>query len=139
MKNIIHSVLPLAEKWAPSQVEQLSAVRKQQETETLKVTVLGDFKAGKSTLLNHLFLQNALLPTDVAESTAVPTVLCDGNPCMQLWKRDAYGAEYLVESVTDISAENLASYITAGTEEQRLELSRQYKCGYHNQLNVGGS
>lgn len=126
MKNIINSVLPLAEKWAPSQVEQLSAVRKQQETETLKVTVLGDFKAGKSTLLNHLFLQNALLPTDVAESTAVPTVLCDGNHCMQLWKRDAYGAEYLVESVTDVSAEKLASYITAGTEEQRLELSRRY-------------
>ena len=126
MKNIIHSVLPLAEKWAPSQVEQLREVRKQLETETLKVTVLGDFKAGKSTLLNHLFLQQALLPTDVAESTAVPTVLCDGNPCMQLWKRDAYGAEYLVESVTDISAENLASYITADTDEQRLELSRRY-------------
>lgn len=126
MKNIISSVFPLAEKWAPSQVAQLISVRKQLEADNLKVTVLGDFKAGKSTLLNHLFLQRALLPTSVAESTAVPTVLCNGDSCLQLWKRDAFGEEYQVETITDISAEKLTSYITAGTEEQRLELSQRY-------------
>lgn len=126
LEDIISSALPLAEKWAPSQAPRLHSVRKQLEAETLKITVLGDFKAGKSTLLNHMFLQSNLLPTEVAESTAVPTVLCNGNPALQLWKRDAHGMEHLVETMDGISAAQLVDYITAGTEAQRLELSRRY-------------
>ena len=43
------------------------------KTETCRIAVIGQFKAGKSTLINKVFLKEDILFTDVLEATAVPT------------------------------------------------------------------
>lgn len=90
-----------------------------------KVAVIGDFKAGKSTLINRLFLKDALLPTDYQECTAVPTRIMSGAPGLQIWKRDAAGVETLVRSVSELSADNLKSETTAGSAAARDRLTKE--------------
>ncbi len=41
--------------------------------EVYKIAVVGEFKSGKSTLINKIFLQDDVLFTDIMEATAVPT------------------------------------------------------------------
>lgn len=126
LEQIIQEALPMAEKWAPSQVAGLRKSEEELHKASLKITFLGDFKAGKSTLLNRLFIGKQLLPTAVAESTAVPTLLRTGEPCLQLMKREADGRERVVETLTNITPEILAEYLTAPDEAKRLELSQRY-------------
>lgn len=126
LEQIITEALPMAETWAPSQATGLRQLAAELRKETLKITVLGDFKAGKSTLLNRLFLRQSLLPTAVAESTAIPTILRSGEPCLQLMKRESNGQERVVETLTTIDAETLAAHLTAESESKRLELSQRY-------------
>ena len=45
----------------------------------MKVVVLGDFKAGKSTIIKRLFLRKPILPRRHAECTAVPTYITNGE------------------------------------------------------------
>jgi hypothetical protein len=57
---------------------KLNDVQKRIEEGRLRVAVLGQFKRGKSTLLNAL-LGVPLLPTGVTPVTAIPTVIKAGN------------------------------------------------------------
>lgn len=126
LEQIINEALPMAEKWAPSQVAGLRKLEAELQNPSLKIAFLGDFKAGKSTLLNRLFIGQQLLPTNVAESTAVPTLLRAGELCLQLMKREADGRERVVETLTNITPETIADYLTAPDEAKRLELSQCY-------------
>ncbi|MCP4345799.1 MAG: hypothetical protein GY795_09765 [Desulfobacterales bacterium] len=47
--------------------------------DTYKITVVGEFKAGKSTLINQVFLKDNALFTDIMEATAVPTEIHFGR------------------------------------------------------------
>ena len=65
----------------PSQAKllgQLNHLRDRLSTERFQLAVLGQFKRGKSTLLNAL-LRADLLPTGVVPVTALPTFLEDGK------------------------------------------------------------
>ena len=44
-----------------------------------RIAVIGEFKAGKSTLINLVFLKDNILFTDVMEATAVPTEIGYGE------------------------------------------------------------
>lgn len=48
------------------------------ESATYKIAVAGEFKTGKSTLINRIFLKENLLFTDIMEATAVPVEICYG-------------------------------------------------------------
>jgi hypothetical protein len=48
-------------------------------SDTYKIVVAGEFKTGKSTLINRVFLKEDLLFTDIMEATAVPTEICYGS------------------------------------------------------------
>lgn len=55
-------------------LEQLERLRDRLATERFQLAVLGQFKRGKSTLLNAL-LRDAVLPTGVVPVTAIPTFI----------------------------------------------------------------
>lgn len=112
--------------FAPSMVARLASLQKQTENRMMKVVVLGDFKAGKSTIINRLFLRKPILPRRHAECTAVPTYITNGAPRLQLWKREKDGSETLVRDIPDITAEELESCITAGNDKKRGEMAKLY-------------
>ncbi len=94
---------------------------------SLKVVVIGDFKTGKSTLINRLFLERNVLPVDYLEATAVPTHLSSGQMRMETWKRDTTTQdETLVESRENFLPEDVARVVTAQSDEERARLAKQY-------------
>ncbi|QDO90013.1 hypothetical protein FNH13_18185 [Ornithinimicrobium ciconiae] len=66
------------EQGRPDLVEHLEAARTRLRQGTATVAVVGEFKQGKSTLVNAL-LQTAVCPVDADIVTAVPTVVSHGE------------------------------------------------------------
>lgn len=128
ISEIIQSAISLADKYcSASEVEKLRALEQSIGQGNLKVVVLGDFKAGKSTLLNRLFLKRELLPTDYLEATAVPTYLSNGAAQrLCTWKRNEDGTAVLVEEKHEFTGADIAAKVTASSEEQRAKMAQQY-------------
>lgn len=125
--DIIDKNIGIARQCAPDQVADLEVLKAKVLNTQMKVTVLGDFKAGKSTILNRLFLKEPLLPVDYGECTAVPTQIANGPRRLQLWKRDhATGAESLVQEMDSFDDSTLAAMITAVDESARAEKAEKY-------------
>ena len=124
--DIITSAIALAQEHTPQLAEQLTQLQNSLQQSTLKVVVLGDFKAGKSTLLNRLFLKTNLLPTEYLEATAVPTCLSEGEFCMQIWQRNDDGTETMVNTRASFTDAELADAVTASTPEVRAEMAEKY-------------
>lgn len=127
INDIIQSAISLSEKYQKSpQTRQLRALADAIAQDKLKVVVLGDFKAGKSTLLNRLFIRKDMLPTDYQEATAVPTHLSSGSMGMNTWRRNPDGEEVLVNERISFSDADVAATVTASSEEERARKAQQY-------------
>lgn len=127
INDIIQSAISLSEKYRKDELsEQLHTLAEAIEQDKLKVVVLGDFKAGKSTLLNRLFIRKDMLPTDHLEATAVPTHLSRGSMGMNTWMRNPDGEEVLVNERISFSDADVAATVTASSEEERARKAQQY-------------
>lgn len=126
IKEIIESALPIAEKYSIGNVAALHRLLKAIDDPTMKVVVLGDFKAGKSTLLNRVFLKEELLPRDHLEATAVPTYVRSGEPLLEIWQRNADGSETLLDTKRDFSADDIRAYVTTPSQEELGKRAAQY-------------
>lgn len=126
IQNIITAAKPLAKTYAPEVESKLCKLETAMQSTALKIVVLGDFKAGKSTLINTLFLKEKLLPTDCLEATAVPTWLSSGAPCMETWLRNDDGSETMVNSRNSFSDAELAAAVTADSDADRAEKAEKY-------------
>ena len=126
IKNVITGALAMAEKWAPAQVETLKRLDSELASDVFKVVFLGDFKAGKSTVINKLFLRQDLLPYDVLETTAVPTHIRNGNDGLQVWQKQSNGPDQLVHSQAQIQEHDIEKWVTASSEEGRAKIAQTY-------------
>jgi GTP-binding protein EngB required for normal cell division len=73
VKNAIESVASIAELHGEhTAVERLHALKERLERKSFNVAILGEFKRGKSTLVNAL-LGGPVLPTGVLPLTSIPT------------------------------------------------------------------
>lgn len=127
INDIIQSAISLSEKYKTSaQTEQLRSLAEAIKQDKLKVVVLGDFKAGKSTLLNRLFIRKDMLPTDHLEATAVPTHLSNGTMGMNTWMRNPNGEDVLVTERRTFTDADVAATVTASTEEERASKAQRY-------------
>lgn len=124
--EILDKAIALAADAAPSLSARLNVLRRQTDKSLMKVCVLGDFKAGKSTLINRLFLRRPLLPTEFSECTAVPTHVMNGPERLCLMKREADGTETLVEDILNPEPAKIAACITAKDETARADMAKQY-------------
>jgi hypothetical protein len=61
----------------------VSAIQSDLESHSCRIAVIGQIKAGKSSLINALIRRPELLPTDINPSTAVITKLYFGAPAEQ--------------------------------------------------------
>ncbi len=127
IQDIIQSAIAIAENYHASQhtkkLQELSGAIRENK---LKVVVLGDFKAGKSTLLNRLFIHKDMLPTDHLEATAVPTHLSNGSMSMNTWMRNPNGEDVLVTERRTFSDADVAATVTASSEADRAIKAQRY-------------
>ncbi|MEG2971648.1 MAG: dynamin family protein [Akkermansia sp.] len=127
IQESIKQAIEIAETYSPILAEKLRKEEESFNQEGLQVTVLGEFKAGKSTLINRLFLRQNLLPIDILEATAVPTHIRSGCECCQTWMRTLNeDEEILVNEQTSFSADDLKKIITSSDEEERADMAKKY-------------
>lgn len=94
--------------------------------ETYRIAVVGEFKTGKSTLINRVFLKEDLLFTDVLEATAVPTEIRHGRePMLEVvpYVRGNEGEEGEPVRIANPSREAIRAHTAADTPEGRANLS----------------
>lgn len=127
IQDILQSAISLAGKYGKTDLAaKFSALTTAIRNDKLKVVVLGDFKAGKSTLLNRLFIRKNLLPTDYMEATAVPTHLSNGPMGMNTWMRNPDGDDVLVTERRTFGDAEVAATVTASTEQERADKAGRY-------------
>jgi GTPase SAR1 family protein len=112
---------------APSQlrsIQQLDLLRQRLETERFQLAVLGQFKRGKSTLLNAL-IGISVLPTAVVPLTAIPTFVEAGAvPCVRSIFVSGAREEFSAEQPEQL-ADPLAQLVTEeANPNNRLGLAR---------------
>jgi ribosome biogenesis GTPase A len=106
-----------------SLLEQLGALTDRLRRRRVQIAVLGQFKRGKSTLLNAL-LGARVLPTAVTPLTAIPTFIQAGRPAVHLVRLDGESQTIEVNSTDEIQT-LLAGYVTEeGNPENKMGLTR---------------
>ena len=99
-------------------VASLDEVIKRLSEDTFNVAIVGEFKRGKSTLINAL-LEKSILPSDVMPTTATLNKVTYGiTPFARI--------EYLDGHTEDIPVEELENYVTKLTPESE-EIARTVK------------
>jgi GTP-binding protein EngB required for normal cell division len=93
---------------------KLNALRERLAEERFHLAVLGQFKRGKSTLLNAL-LGEALLPTSIVPLTAIPTFLRVGSA---LQARVTYQNDHQPETFLGQQVEDLAAFLARFVTEE---------------------
>jgi len=84
--------------------DQAAEANRRLEGLTLEVAVVGEFKRGKSTLINAL-LGRDVLPAGVLPLTAVPTVLERGDPALMVAFADGRTEEHQLDELADFVTE----------------------------------
>jgi len=110
----------------PAQRELLAKIdeaRRRIAEGRLRVAALGQFKRGKSTLLNAL-MGAALLPTGVTPITAIPTFIAGGEAPRLRIERDAPREPLEFEDAADF-ADALARYVSEKHNPENRERVRQ--------------
>lgn len=92
-----------------AQCAELEAIREKLEKHSFSVGIMGEFKRGKSTVINSL-LEREIMPADILPCSATMNrVTYDLQPHVQLIMRDG--------STRDIPVEELVEYVTKLSDE----------------------
>ena len=87
--TVCQELIALAEEFVPQEKDGLEQNAHQIESDAFRVMVVGDFKRGKSTLINAL-LGDKILPSFAVPTTAVVTEVRYGDkPAVRLWPTGA--------------------------------------------------
>lgn len=124
--SCIAEVLAAVPEPTPDQatlLAQLHGLKERLQQSRIQIAVLGQFKRGKSTLLNAL-LEAPVLPTAVTPLTAIPTFIQAGTPALRLVRLSGETETITVPSV-DVLPVELARYVTEeGNPENAQKLAR---------------
>lgn len=123
LDRIIGKAHTIAETYAPKYATELKNILRSMNRTGLKIVVMGDFKVGKSTLINRVFLKKDLLPVEYKEATAVPTRISAGPLRLQAYQA---GDTQATVDRENIDADTLARYITAADDTARASLAEQF-------------
>lgn len=127
MERRFNQAIELAE-WAGYRdiAHRLERAATEMRAETYRIAIVGEFKTGKSTLVNRVFLKEDLLFTDLLEPTAVPTEIRYGREPMLEVVPYLHGGE--VEDGEPViiphpSREAIKTHTAAPTPEGRADLA----------------
>jgi GTPase SAR1 family protein len=99
----------------PDLAERLAGVRTMVEQRAVTVAVVGEFKRGKSTLVNAL-LQTAACPVDADIVTGVPTLVGYGGALRAIAHLQRPGE--LEETLQDVRIEDLAALVSERADDR---------------------
>jgi GTP-binding protein EngB required for normal cell division len=114
LERAVRALAFLDESFKP-EIARLAGLRDRLEQGRFHLAVLGQFKRGKSTLLNAL-LGEAVLPTAVVPVTALPTFIRSGQA---LKARIYFQDKGMPREVTAESADHLADFLAGFVTEAR--------------------
>jgi len=144
MKNHLKTAIALMEQAGYDEIsERLRKELDALNADTYKIAVVGEFKAGKSSLINRVFLKEDILFTDIMEATAVPTEICYGEerfleviPYVKTTYKEPHpfdkdlttrieisGGEGKPVKIPDPGSEEIKAHTSADTPEKRSELA----------------
>ena len=103
-------------------VQMLTEVKEKLAAQVFTLVVLGEFKRGKSTLINALLGTN-LLPTGILPLTSVPTVIRYG-PVQRAW------VVFLTDNRQEIDYKDIAPYVTEKDNPHNIKQVRQVELEY---------
>lgn len=107
-----------------SQIELLRGFRSRLETCRLQVAVVGQFKRGKSTLLNAV-LGEQVLPTGVVPLTAIPTFLTyETKPTLRVEHVGRQAEQEVLGSVDELRRRLAETVTETGNPHNRLGVAR---------------
>jgi GTP-binding protein EngB required for normal cell division len=114
---------------APTVVHELEAGRARLEQARFNLVVLGEFKRGKSTLINALLGRN-VLPTGVVPLTSAVTIIRHG-PCDRLIVRyrDGREAEHPISELAGFATEHGNPHNRLGVDVTIVELPAELLAG----------
>jgi len=119
------------EAGAPTLTEEVRALSERIAAGRFYVACVGQFKRGKSTLINAL-VGRSVLPMGVVPVTAVPTVLRDGDAGARVWLHDgewhAIPLDKLADYVTEERNPNNTKGVAAAEVTVRAPLLRAGCC-----------
>ncbi len=124
LESIRVAVEPLSEDYADF-LRDFAALRQRLEAGQFRLAVLGQFKRGKSTLLNAL-LGDQLLPTNILPVTAIPTFIKSGEEVAVEVVFEGGESPVCFESGGDVSLDDfLTRYVTeTGNPENHRKVAR---------------
>lgn len=144
----IHEILQRAIETAVAaglqkRVESLWSEQKALLEPSYRVAFVGQFKTGKSTLINRLFLKDRVLFTDVLEATAIPTEIDFADkPRLEVYRYEkttyrleaagqqveqAYACDSVLDRVIDNPTFDQIRQATSGeTPEERAAVAETY-------------
>ncbi len=110
VNDALSDLMDLCEKiHMDEQLKELQSIQEKLSNHTFSVGIMGEFKRGKSTVINSL-LEKEIMPADILPCSATMNrVTYDLQPHVQLLMRDG--------TTKDIPVEELASYVTKLTAE----------------------
>ena len=127
MERRFNDAIDLAERAGYRDIrDRLERALSEMRAETYRIAVVGEFKTGKSTLINRVFLKDDLLFTDILEATAVPTEIRHGRePMLEVvpYFRGDEGEEGEPVRIPNPSREAIRTHTAADTPEGRADLS----------------
>lgn len=130
MKELIHqSIAQLESNGFNAPARNLQLLEQQFDNQVYKVAFIGEFKTGKSTLINRIFIGEPLLFTDILEATAVPTELTYGPVAkMEIYNYRQRKLTLEIEEEAEISvADGLEEPLIIPSPTQ--ELIKKYTAG----------
>jgi GTP-binding protein EngB required for normal cell division len=114
---------------APRVIEELRAGRARLAQARFNLAVLGEFKRGKSTLINAL-LGREVLPTGVVPLTSMVTVICHGpRDRLIIHYRDGRETEHPVSELAHFATEHGNPHNRLGVELTSVELPAELLVG----------
>lgn len=127
MERRFNQAIDLAEQAGYRDIAQrLEKALSEMRAETYRIAVVGEFKTGKSTLINRVFLKDDLLFTDILEATAVPTEIRYGRePVLEVvpYVQGDGGEEGEPVRIPNPSREAIRAHTAAATPDGRAGLA----------------
>ncbi len=128
-EQIFHAISEILDL-GPSDPQSCLELKEKLEANTFNLVVVGQFKRGKTCLINAL-LGADLLPVSVVPLTSIVTVLVYG--------REVAAKVFFTDGkIMDIPVESLPEYVTEGGNPQNEKLVREVVVMYPSQYLKGG-
>lgn len=139
MKNSITKAIEISTKASlKNALKKFGMIKTEFENQEYKIAVVGEFKTGKTTLINSLFIGEEILFVSPLEATAIPTEVRYGkSPVLKVYPKSKNPIESASPEIFDNPTQRLIEEKTAGKtiEEKKfiIDTTLRAELSYNNE------